>query len=363
MTRSGHRCPPRSRSIAWALSLCVTAAAGGCGSGGDADPQTLVESDRILVVDGREFDELFVVVDSLELEESEAVATVFPYVSVDPQGGFLVADPREHQVRVYSRQGKLEQIFGGGTDRVDSIKRPYLARRLPDGAIAVANLVGPLTVIPQDSGEASKFIPFPFRLMRRVEVLSEREVLLVGPDSAPATASLHVLNVSDGRIVRSFFPPPQHLHVGVTTMFSSVRTARRGNRLAAVHMSSDTLVFFDLAGTELSRVPIPIEPFIAPLGPLPGIESLAERDVWANQFTHITNVFWIEDNQLIVQWNKVWSQGIDWGIVKMDTTGAREWAVAPAPRLMAVRDDEFFFQDPDSDAPNRWLVAKLRLRP
>jgi hypothetical protein len=345
------------------LSLCLTAGAVGCGADDGADAQTIIESERISVVDGSTFDELFMVVDSLTLEESDAVTTVFPYVTVDPQGGFLVADPREHQVRVYSRQGKLEQIYGAGTATVDSIDRPYLARRLPDGAIAVANLVGPLTVIPHDSGQASRFIPFPFRLMRGLEVLSDHEILLVGPDSARPTASLHILDLRNERIVGSFLAPPPHLHADVRMMFSSVRTARRGNRLAAVHMSSDTLVFFDLMGTELSRVPIPIDPFIAPLGPLPNVESPAEQDKWLNQFTHITNLFWIDDDGLIVQWDKVRNEGTDWGIVQLDTTGTRLWAVAPAPRLIAIHNDEFFFQDPASDRPNRWIVAKRRMGP
>jgi hypothetical protein len=128
-------------------------------------------------------------------------------------------------------------------------------------------------------------------------------------------------------------------------------------------MSSDTLVFFDLAGTELTRVPIPIDPFIAPLGPLPNVESRVEQDKWLNQFTHITDLYWIDDDRLIVQWDKVRNEGTDWGIVQLDTTGTRLWAVAPAPRLIAIRDDEFFFDDPTSDMPNRWIVAKRRVRP
>lgn len=346
-----------------ALSLCVVTAAAGCSDGRDTSTRLLLESDRISVVDGQQFDELFIVVDSLVLEESDAVVTVLPKVSLDPRGGFLVADAREHQVRVYSSRGDLEQVFGAGTEQVDSIERPQRAKRLSNGDILVVNLVGPLTLIPDRRGKAPTFIPSAFRTTRDLQVLNEREVLIVGTDTAPPTALLHVLDLSTGQIVRSFFPPPGHLDKGVTTTFSSVATAHRGNRLAVAHMLSDTLVFFDHYGTELSRVRIPIDPFVAPIGPLPNLQTLAERQAWTSQFTYVVNVFWIEDDQLIVQWQKTTGGlEIDRGILQMDTTGSRVWAIAPAPTLVAVRGDEFFFQDPQAEAPNRWLVAKRRSR-
>ncbi len=344
-----------------ALSLCVVTAAAGCAGGGDAEVNKPLEGDRISVVDGREFDELFVVVDSLVLEESETVVTVRPEVSLDLGGGFLVADSREHQVRVYSPTGELEQVFGVGTERVDSIRRPYDAVRMTNGDILVGNVLGPITVIPKRPTDPSWFIPSPLRTVRNFEMLTERDVLFVGPDSAPAAASLHIWDSSRREIVKSFFPPPQHLDQGVTVTFPSVRTAIKGNLLAAVYTLSDTLVLFDLAGTEISRIRIPIDPFIAPTGPLPQVATPAERQAWVNQFTHIMSVFWIEDDQLIVQWAKGTGLGVDWGLVQVDTTGRRVWAVAPAPRLLAVRNDEFFFQDPRAGARNRWLVAKQNL--
>ena len=120
-----------------ALSLCVVTAAVGCSDGGDTSTRQPLESDRISVVNGQQFDEVFIVVDSLVLEESKTVITVSPTVSLDPRGGFLVADSREGQVRVYSRQGELEQVFGAGTTRASSFDRPQRAKRLPNGDIVL----------------------------------------------------------------------------------------------------------------------------------------------------------------------------------------------------------------------------------
>ena len=363
MITTCQRCWASRVSVTSVLCLFVLLGAGGCSDGRDTSTRLLLESDRLSVVDGQQFDELFIVVDSLVLEESETVVTVLPKVSLDPKGGFLVADSREHQVRVYSRRGELEQVFGAGTERASSIERPQRAKRLSNGDILVVNLVGPLTLIPDHPGQAPTWIPSALHTARDLQVLNEREVLVVGTDSAPPSATLFTLDVQRGQFIRSFFPPPAHLDKGVTTIFSSVSTALRGNRMAVVHMLSDTLVFFDHYGTELSRVRIPIDPFVAPVGPLPNLQTMAERQAWTSQFTHVVNVFWIEDDQLIVQWQKVTrGLGIDRGILQMDTTGSRVWAIAPAPTLVAVRGDQFFFQDPEAEAPNRWLVAKRRLR-
>lgn len=65
---------------------------------------------------------------------------------------------------------------------------------------------------------------------------------------------------------------------------------------------------------------------------------------------------------LIVQWAKALDNGLDadMGILQMDTTGARDWAIAPSPKLIAVRGNEFFFQAPRNREPNRWWIATPR---
>ncbi len=326
----------------------------------------LVAGDPITVVDGQQFDEVFAVYDTLELEEPRGVLTVAPFVSLDSGGGFLVADGAEHQVRVYSPQGKLREVFGEGTERVDSIKSPGRALRLPEGDILVVNLTGPLTILPARHEEPSRFIPRFLRTARHAEILNDHEVLMVGSDSNPVAATLFRLNVANGYYSERYFAPPAHLDKWVTTFMSAVRTARRGNRIAAVHMLSDTLVIFDLSGREQKRVHIPIDPFRAPEGPLPeDVTSAAERYAWTAQFTLVMDLFWIDDNAILVQWAKALENGLDAdvGILQMDTTGVRAWAIAPSPKLVAVRGEEFFFRDPRNNDPNRWWVAKRRVSP
>lgn len=311
---------------------------------------------------GEKFEDVFVIEDSLILEESPSVVTVAPRVSLDDGGGFLVADEAEHQVRVYSRRGALRRAYGQGTDQADSIKSPGRARRLPNGDILVVNLQGPLTVISERSDASARFIPVRLRTVRNAEVVGPHEVLLAGTDSSPPSATLFHLDLSTAQITAKQFPPPGNLDQWVTTFMSSVRIAQRGERIAAVHMLSDTLVLFDRSGHEQSRVRIPIDPFVAPEGPLPNLRSAAQRYAWTTKFTMVMDLFWVDDNHLIVQWAKAVGDGLeaDTGILQMDLTGTRVWAIAPAPVLVAVRGDEFLFSAPRGKARGRWAIAKRK---
>jgi hypothetical protein len=100
-----------------AFSVIAMIMTAGCGSDAERSADQVPAGDRITVRDGRPFDELFVVVDTLIMEESPTVVTVAPRVSLDSGGGFLVADAAEHQVRVYTSRGRLAQVFGEGTEQ------------------------------------------------------------------------------------------------------------------------------------------------------------------------------------------------------------------------------------------------------
>lgn len=358
MIERSQTCRMVSACKIWAVGICVVTGVAGCREGGRDGVSQVFEREPISVVNGRTFGELFATVDSLVLEESENVVTVQPHVSIDPRGGFLVADSRESQVRVYSRTGALERVLSDGSERTVYLERPYGASRMANGDIVVADFAsGSITVIPTHPEEPARIIETPIFPLVDVKVLNERQVLLLGEDSVYARALLHVWDLPSGEIVKSFYPPPKHLDQDVVATLGRVSTASRGNKVAAVYSLSDTLVFFDRDGNELSRVHIPIDPFIAPTGPLPEVNTFRAQQAWVSQFTFISGVFWIGEDQLLVQWELANGFQADYGLVQMDTTGRRIWGMAPAPRLFGVRDDEFFFQDPSSDALNRWIVA------
>jgi len=314
----------------------------------------------ITVLGGRNFGEVFAGGESIVLDEPPGVVTVWPATSLDWHGGFIVADTRESQVRVYARSGRLKAAYGRGTGTLDSLTFPVRAQRMADGSIIVAALSGHLTIMPERNDQAARTIETPLVLLRDLLVLSEHRVLLVGLESAPATAMLHILDTGTGQIVRSFFRPADRFDRDVTSTFPTVAVAHLRNRVAAAYTLCDTVIFFDEMGTEVSRLRIPIDPFIPLVVPLRQFATPSERQAWINQFTFIQDLFWVEDDRLLVQWAKGSPSGLQWGLAQMDTSGRREWAIAPAPRLMGASGAEFVFVDPAGAAINAWIVLRSR---
>jgi len=343
----------------WSLGVYVVTAALGCGDSGDDRDSRESEPDATSGVELQAFHQMFTAVDTLVLEQPENVARSFPLLYMDPQGGFLIADPPGNQVRVYSRTGELEDVFEGGSGKADSLREPSSAARLENGDIIAANAMsGRLVPIPIRHEEDVLPLETSLGRLRLLQVLEERKILIAGRDAAYARNLLHIWDLSRGEIVKSFLPPPQHLDSNVVeTIGRGAYAASRGDRFAAMHGMSDTLFFFDHAGTQLSSVPIPVEPFLVPEGTLPNIGSMAERREWIDQFTFLIDVFWIADDELILQWASGSGDHSVYGLVGMDTTGRQIWSTAGTPLLRGVRDDEFFFQDPNSAVPNRVVVA------
>ncbi len=317
---------------------------------------------RITVVDATPFSEAFSIMERVVLDEPPGVVTVSPGVSTDTNGDLLVTDSREHQVRVYSPSGRLLRVAGEGPVVAAPLRVPQNVVRLPTGELVVANLQGSLVIIPPDSTLEPRLVPLGLWTIRGLAHLGGDSVLLAGTDSSPPSATLFTVRLSEGRISRRFLPPPAHLDPNVTAFYSTVSIARRGDRIAAVHMVSDTLTILSADGREVSKVRIPLDPFVAPVGPLPDLPSERAQREWMAQFTIVIGVFWVADDQLIIQWNQLRPEGgLEWGLLRMDTTGTRLWAVAPAPRLMAVFGDQYLFVDPEASSPNQWLLARERL--
>jgi hypothetical protein len=354
-----RRRPNRTRArLLLGVGLAATTVKCGGDPAGRNDQATLPGPPS--AVDWSTFQQLFTVRESVVLQERHDVVTVSPVMIVSPQGGFLIADRREHQLRVYARTGALERVMGAGTETADSLHRPHGADYLPNGDIIATNLApGRLTLVPARTAESAQFIPVPLTPLHGVLALDDHRVLLMGKDAPYPTHFLHIWDLRSRKIVRSFLPPPRQLDTMVVSTFGRGHAARRGSRLAVVHELSDTMRFFDLDGNELSRIRIPSD-LILPRGPAPSLTSPEEGIAWADQFTFLSDVFWICDDQLIVQWSFGSGDHLSWRLAQVDTAGREQWSLARTPRLFGVRDGEFLFQDPHPGAPNRLIVAHSR---
>jgi hypothetical protein len=295
----------------------------------------------------------------LVLQESPDVTTIFPIMTLEEDGGILVSEHREDQVRVYSSTGALLAVLGRGMENGSSIHRPYQADRLPNGSIAVTSVApSRLHVVSASSGQPSRDIDVPIRPLFGVVALDSFRLLLIGWNGRYPTELLHIWDLRSGRVVKSFFPPPTGIDSNVVNALGQARVARHGERIAAIHQLCDSLTLFDLQGRAQRRMALPVSAFRVPHGPLPDLASPAERIAWADQFTYLLDVFWFDSTRLVVQWVTGSGPEAVFGLVQVDTLGRQVWSLSRTPRLLGIRDSIYYFDNPQAVEANHLLVAQ-----
>lgn len=311
--------------------------------------------------------------DSLRLEENEQVINVLPFVHEDSDGGFLIADYREAQIRRYNSDGSLDWHFGRKGQGPEEFRGPSLAVRVPAAGILVADLPSRLVLLDSAGSAVSSVLDVDLQRMERVALLDSSTVLISGlavdPRAQPSlemhtsAPRLHVLDVTTGVIERSFFIPFDGFDPDLAVMAGSVAFALLPNEgVVAAALPKDSLYFFDAGGYRTSVVRLPSRRFraVKPLSPQ-DFRNPSKRRAWLEGWDSITDVFFVAPGTVLVQYRSISDGAPSWSLVGTSTDGTDrlfEWS--DSPRLLSVIADSLLvFEDPNSLEPNRWSIASL----
>ena len=192
--------------------------------------------------------------------------------------------------------------------------------------------------------------------------LDDERLLLAGMlrGSEEPRPLLHIWDRSSDTITRSFFPTPgDSLTRLASRNFGAAAVAIRGDTVAAAASFTDTLFLFTPDGSEIGRIPLPFTAFkrMKTYDPRVSPEQLQE---WLSELNLITDVFWLDDGSLLVQYETPRETDSEWGLLRTTRTGDRIFEATNTPRLLAVSGDLLYFVDPGSLTPNLWLSARFR---
>ena len=347
---SRNRTTPRLR-IALFTVLCVHLVQ--CSGGGDT---FLVRAPNAKSIPAH----IFGIVGSIRLAEDTATINVYPNVTIDKTNSqFVIADSREQRIRLYDREGAIIRQFGRTGDGPGEFKAPTWAKREASGHIAVADFSG--MVIEFDSiGSLLRHSQLPIRPLYTQQALPDGRRLVSGI-GFPRSEERHLLHVVDAdTIAYSFFPTPGDSLARVDALhFGYVAFAMRGDTVAAVSALTDTLYVFTTAGNEVARVPIPFRNFRRM--PQQPAESSEEIQGLLDQSHLISDLYWLADGSMLFQYERPRGSDTDWNIMRMTRDGDFIFDIVNTPRLLAIDDDMlFYFVDPQSMTPEKWIVARLR---
>jgi len=299
-------------------------------------------------------------------EENDEVLNVWPILHADPAGGFLVADTREGQTRLYDAAGRLRGRFGARGRGPAEFDGPVASLRLPSGEIAVADLSGKVAVFDAAGARLLRTFQTGLVPLYDAELLPDARLLLVGRGPDKAGPLLHLFDPRGGRITRRFFTPAQPRGTSrrgaLTASFAEATV--RGDTIAVVTSLVDTLYLFDAGGRSLAKVHIPFRHFRPLPRDLPRRAKREQTYAWLSAFSLVSHAFWAGDGSWLVQYQDRNGPEIRWRLLRMTRDGRRIFELRDTPQLLATDPDSgrLYFVAPTAPAPNVWSVARLRSR-
>lgn len=355
--------PTRRAVSAIALALVLA-----CGRGGDPSDQpetggseTEGAAGKVAdpeLVDIEAFESGFEITRHLELEETDRAMVVSPMVAVGGSDRLIVAEPKESQVNIYDTDGSLVRVVGHRGEGPGEFSMPFNARPTLDGGIVVADFTASrMTFFPEGGDPVTVQSPGLFLL--GVSDIGGGRYLIEGRSEELWPAQLHIWNRGTDTIERSFLPvvvPEAALEEAIA--FVSISVQVEADTIWAVWALADTVYSFDLNGELLDRLPVALPtPIALPTTPYERRSEAEEREV--QEITQVVDVF-LADRELVVQSQRKLAVGTAHDLVLMDRQGSVVWSAARTPELHAVIGADFYFADPFSILPNRWIVARRK---
>jgi hypothetical protein len=330
---------------------------------------TCQEVDSSQPVQGaRAFADMFAVVDTLRLEESDTTLIVTPYVYPDGVDGYLVTDGRENQVRRYTTDGRLEWQFGRTGAGPGEFRDPRAAVRSPDGRILVGQFNGRFTILDDSGAVALRAFSTPFRRVEQVAMLKGGVALIAGVVGGNLEgARLHKWDMDRETLLNSFFLPFGNTSVPDAAIIGGfARFATRGDTIVATWSVADSLYVFSPAGEALATHPLRSQYFRVPRDEPPGSTAdPAEQARWLASFDYLAGVWWPTPDLIVLRYFEMVPEEAmsrRWHLILLRPQSGETIDIRNTPRLLAVdsTSGRFVFSDPSSLEPNRWLIAELR---
>jgi hypothetical protein len=298
----------------------------------------------------------------IELTERDGAFIVDPRVTLDPLGGFLVADSRELQVRRYDDDGDLIANFGRKGSGPGEFQHLSAVVRVNQDFLLVADMGGQLSVFDADG-------TFLHRAESSVAPLYD--MATVGGSLVALTGRrrndpnvLHLWNPRSERIVASFMPLPPHPseYASAYAFAGTTDVAVRGDTLAATFALADTVYLFNLSGQLLEKVQIPFRHFRPLREPMPPSGShLDAFRAWSESFSAISSIFWMADGSFLIEYFDLQGMEPRLSVAHVSRTGELLSEHNGSPRVLATDSEDtlVYFAESEMLSPNLWAVGRL----
>jgi hypothetical protein len=298
----------------------------------------------------------------IELMEREDAFVVDPRVTLDPQGGFLVADSRELQVRRYNEDGKLVANFGRKGSGPGEFQHLSAVVRVNHDSLLVADMSGQLSSFDAD-GEFARRVDSNIAPLYDMAAWDDTLVILAGRTRG-GKGLIHLWNSRTDRLVRSLLDvtPPSAEFAGAFAFAGTSDATVRGDTIAAVFALADTVFLFHPSGRTIEKIQIPFRHFRPLREPMPRSGShLDAFRAWSETFSSISSVFWASDGSFLIEFYDMEGMEPRLSVLHMDRRGGFLSEHNGTPRLLAAARSAplVYFAENEALVPNVWAVGRL----
>ena len=317
-------------------------------------------------VDMEAFEEGFEVVREMALEENDSILVLRPMVTAGPEGELVLTEPDDGRIHVFGADGRLRDVVGRRGEGPGEFMFPAGGRLLAGGEVVASDmLLGRTTFLPLSGDADPEVVQGPLPMTMGMQQLDGDRYLAVGINPGdPRPARLHIWNRASQEIERSFFSPEAPEGSVALSMSMPLTWATvQGDTIWAGWTLSESLYKFDFEGNQLGVTPLalprttqslPRDEDFRGLNPREQARELAE-------VTQVTDLHVLPNGDKVVSSMRIMgSAGAEQDILIIGADGRDAWRAAHLPRLLAVVGTEFYFDDPGSELPNRWIVARRR---
>ncbi|MGM0705338.1 MAG: hypothetical protein ACQETP_05405, partial [Bacteroidota bacterium] len=283
----------------------------------------------------------------ITLEENEEVLTDRVNVRVESDR-FLIGDPRENQIREYTREGELLNYLGeDDPEAPEGFWFPVAPLRMDDGTLLVPNTGnGSLSVLDESGTLIERHSRVSTSSTFSVEPLPVGEkVLFVGStEGRQGTPDfLHHLDPMSAEVEKSFYPLPDAYgtHAGFLYEIAPILAADvYSERIAVGFLLSDTIALLDIDGNVLNE----IEPDFSNFKTVEQTEEFPDRDERQAELVRrslFNTLFWLNDETLLIQFTNSYFDDQDERqlnnvLAAVTTEGEVLFEIEDTPRLLAV---------------------------
>jgi hypothetical protein len=302
--------------------------------------------------------------ETIHTEETDDVLIVDPRVSADSEGGYLVADAKESQVRRYSPSGSILWHSGRTGQGPGEYRSPVMARRLSDRNIAVIDHDGRLTLLDPSGDHVSDF-NLPLIRVEGFVVIDDDQLLVSGlsPEVIDSTPLLHVVDMTDQRLTRSFFDPLDSVgDRGLARALAYAAADVLADTIVTAYSGIDSIYIYTPDGKRVHSFHLPVDDFR--LAEPPSRDEFSDpikRVEWLRSFETISGVWWLSSEKVAVSYKTLVDGGVEWHWAVVTTQGDLVHHQSNTGRLLTVDHDAhaLIIVAPDSEVPDTWQSISL----